>query len=106
MSNRLLAAIYTAGHWVVDRLLGASSSDVDMATVREGMDVISACGQLLGSVEHVYLFADRIVVRTVGGHDAYVPRGWVARVTDQVRLKLNGVESRDEWAASRAVCAA
>jgi hypothetical protein len=117
MATGLLGKLYLSCHaaadsacgWAAERVLGASTPTdcvVDLAAVQQGMDVMSACGQPFGKVEHVYLFADRIYVRTMDGHTAFVPRGWVVRVTDKVRLRLNAVESRGEWAVSRAVCAA
>ena len=103
------AAADSACGWAADRLLGTwapADCVADLAAVQQGMGVVSACGQLLGRVDQVYRFADRIAVLTLDGHTAFVPRGWVVRVADEVRLRLDGVESRGEWAASRAVCEA
>lgn len=66
--------------------------------IRERMNVLGSCGNLLGVVDHVE--GDSIKLTKGGSADGmhhFIPLGWVASVDDAVHLSKDCGEARSEW---------
>ena len=74
---------------------GAVGSPAD---IREHMAVYGACGNFLGTVDHVE--GDRIKLTkgdSPDGQHHYIPVSWVAKVHDHIHLSKNCGEAKKEW---------
>lgn len=93
--------------WVKEKAGLGPKPEVDPASIRPQMDVMSSCGCKMGSVEQVEGGAVKLGLRdSPDGLYHYVPVGWVANVDDRVHLTTNKAATREGWKPSAKDCAA
>jgi len=97
-----------AADWVKEKTglgdkCGTAKSTSD---IRERMDVIASCGKKVGVVDHV---EGGVIKLTKGdspdGQHHFIPTGWVDHVDNHVHLKMNSMETEQEWKSDAAACA-
>jgi len=74
---------------------------VDTANIREHMEVVGSCGNLVGrvdSVEGISLKLTRSMPAARGEH-RYIPLFWVEYVDEVVRLNKPAPDVEEEWQA-------
>jgi len=79
----------------------------DIADIKPGMDVISSCGCLIGTVDH--LEGGDIKLRRKDSPDGlhhFIPTMWIARVDSRVYLNKDAAEVRHNWRTDVPLCGA
>ena len=73
----------------------------DTSAIKEHMDVIASCGNLVGMVDHLE-GADKIKLTKADdpahpGHHHLIPVSWVDHVDQHVHLNKNSEEVTQQW---------
>jgi hypothetical protein len=77
---------------------GDSGKAGTVAAIREHMDVIGACGNKLGKVDHVEGSSIKLTKNdSPDGQHHLIPTSWVSSVDHQVHLNKNCGEAKREW---------
>lgn len=102
MGKSVKDAVRDAGTAVADGKGQAGAKDsmsfVKIDEIRPGMEVVSKCGCILGSVDHME--KGDIKLRRSDSPDGlhhFIPIQWVARVGDRIELNKDAAEARHEW---------
>ncbi len=69
-----------------------------LADIREHMDVIGSCGNVLGRVDHVEGGKIKLTKNdSPDGLHHFIPMSWVERVDSQVHVSKDCGEAMSEW---------
>jgi len=91
-----------AADWVAEKaayggekVCGTAKTTAD---IREHMDVIAACGNKVGVVDHVEGASIKLTKHdSPDGQHHRIPMNWVARVDEHVHLSKNSSDAKKEW---------
>jgi hypothetical protein len=88
---------------------GATCKPMGFANVEQikpGMDVISSCGCLVGTVDHMEGGDIKLTRKdSPDGLHHFIPTLWVARVDSRVHLNKDAAETRHNWKTDAPFCA-
>jgi hypothetical protein len=74
--------------------------------IKPGMDVISSCGCLIGTVDHLEGGDVKLTRKdSPDGLHHFIPTMWIARVDDRVYLNKDAAETRHNWRTDAPFCA-
>ena len=96
--NRVEEAAQKVEHKAKETFGERCGTTKSTADIREHMDVIGSCGNMLGKVDHVNGGTIKLTKNDdPDGQHHLIPMGWVERVDEHVHLNKNCGEAKREW---------
>jgi len=98
VGNRIEEAAQKVEHKAKETFGERGATTKSTADIREHMDVIGSCGNMLGKVDHVYGSTIKLTKNdSPDGQHHLIPMGWVERVDEHVHLNKSCGEAAREW---------
>jgi len=98
VGNRVDEVVQKAEHKAKETFGEFGASDKTSGDIREHMDVIGSCGNVLGKVDHVEGNSIKLTKNdSPDGLHHLIPMSWVKRVDEHVHLSKNCGEAKSEW---------
>jgi hypothetical protein len=96
--NRIAEAAQKVEHKAKETFGDRCGPTKSTADIREHMEVIGSCGNMLGKVDHVQDGTIKLTKNdSPDGHHHLIPIGWVERVDAHVHLNKSCGEAAREW---------
>jgi hypothetical protein len=96
--NRIAEAAQKVEHRAKETFGDRCGPAKSTADIREHMEVIGSCGNMLGKVDHVHDGTIKLTKNdSPDGQHHLIPIGWVERVDEHVHLNKSCSEAAREW---------